>query len=85
MRFTACLAAIAIAGLAACDSPPAQNSPPQENLVNATRTDQAFPSGATGNDIITGGDVTAEGVGNSDASANTIGGGQNGSEQTNGQ
>ena len=58
MRFTAVLAAIATGLIAACDSPPAQNSPPEEDLVNATATDQAFPSEATGNDIITGDDAT---------------------------
>jgi hypothetical protein len=56
MRSTAAFAAIALA-LAACNSPPAQQSPPEENLVNATATDQAFPSQATGNDIVTGDDA----------------------------
>ena len=58
MRLTAAFAAIATALLSACESPPAQNSPPEENLVNATEVDQAFPSQASGNDIITGEDTT---------------------------
>lgn len=74
MRFTAAFAALAIAALAACDSPPMQNSPPEDNLVNATRTDQAFPSEATGNDIITGDDVGQGGAGN--ASGGSQGAGQ---------
>lgn len=47
---------ILLAGLAvsACDSPPSQ----QGNLVNATQTDQAFPSAADGNDIIAGSQTT---------------------------
>lgn len=62
MRSTAALAAIATALLAACDSPPAQNTPPEGNLVNATATDQAYPSTADGNQIITGsGTVNAPG------------------------
>jgi hypothetical protein len=63
MRSTVALAAIAIGMLAACDSPSAQ-SPPEDNLINATDTDQAFPSQATGNDIITGDDATQGGSGN---------------------
>jgi hypothetical protein len=57
LRYTSAVAAIAAVMLAACDSPPAQQ-PQESNLVNATQTDQAFPSGTGGNDIITG---TAEG------------------------
>lgn len=70
MRHTAALAA-AIALLAGCDSPPAQ--PPQDsNLVNATATDQAFPSGAEGNEIITGsGTVNTPGSGASSGGGNT--------------
>ena len=75
MRFTAGIAALATAALAGCDSPPMQNSPPEENLVNATRTDQAFPSEATGNDIITGDDVAQGGAGNA-TSGQEPGGGQ---------
>ena len=63
MRSTAAFAAIALGLLAACESPPAQ-TPPEENLVNATQTDQAFPSQATANDIITGDDVTQGRAGN---------------------
>lgn len=47
------LTGLAVSG---CDSPPPQ--PQDSNLVNATRTDQAFPSGADGNDIITGSGTT---------------------------
>ncbi|MBA2770569.1 MAG: hypothetical protein H0U34_00925 [Sphingomonas sp.] len=43
-------------GLGGCDSPPPQ--PQDSNVINATRTDQAFPSGAGGNDITTGSGAT---------------------------
>lgn len=43
---------VLVAALAGCDSPRPQ--PQEANVVNATRTDQAFPSTATGNDIVTG-------------------------------
>lgn len=43
---------IAGLGLAACDSPPSQ--PQDDNVVDATLSDQAYPSTATGNDIVTG-------------------------------
>lgn len=48
-----------LAGFAvsACDSPSSQLQ--QSNVVNATRTDQAFPSGAGGNDIVTGSGTAA--------------------------
>jgi hypothetical protein len=39
-------------GLAACNAPPSQ--PQDSNLVNATLSDQAYPSTAQGNDIVTG-------------------------------
>ena len=56
MRSTAVFALLA-AGLAACGSPPSQ--PQDTNVVNGTVTDQAFPSGAEGNDIITGSNSAA--------------------------
>jgi hypothetical protein len=57
------------AGLtAACDSPPAQTGQ-DTNLVNATQNDQAFPSQATGNDVITGEDTTTGRVGNASGAA----------------
>ena len=63
MRVTAVLTAISFGLLGACDSPPAQ-SPPEGNLINATATDQAFPTQTTGNDIVTGDDTTQGGAGN---------------------
>ena len=56
MRSTAVFALLA-AGLAGCGSPPSQ--PQDTNVVNGTVTDQAFPSGAEGNDIITGSNAAA--------------------------
>ena len=83
MRSTVALTAIALGLLGACDSPPAQ-SPSEGNLINATQIDQAFPSQATGNDIITGDDTTQGGSGNA-AGAGTAqqpqGGGQPGQQQ----
>ena len=74
MRSTAAIAAIATLALAACDSPPMDNAPPEENLVNATATDQAFPSTADGNQIITGeGEGVPTGAEASDASAGSNG------------
>ena len=75
MRLQAGFAALAIAILSACDSPPMQNSPPEENLVNATLTDQAYPSEATANDIITGDEVVADSAGNATGPGNAAGGG----------
>ena len=85
MRLRAGFAALAIAALAACDSPPTQNTPPEDNLVNATRTDQAYPSEATGNDIITGQDVTQGGGGNATGAAASSGGSQGTGQQSGGQ
>ena len=53
--------------------------------MNATRTDQAYPSEATGNDIITGDEVVAPGAGNATTTGNTVNGGQDGGQQTNAQ
>ena len=51
MRMTGLIFAAGL-GLAACDSPPPQ--PQDSNVVNATLSDQAYPSTAGGNDIVTG-------------------------------
>lgn len=51
MRSTAVIA-IAAAALAGCGSPSPE--PQDSNVVNGTLTDQAYPSGAASNDIITG-------------------------------
>ena len=56
MRSIALLVLTAVT-LPGCDSPPPQ--PQQDNLVNATQSDQAFPSSASGNDVISGEDTTA--------------------------
>ena len=69
MRSTAVFAFLA-AGLAGCGSPPSQ--PQDTNVVNGTVTDQAFPSGAEGNDIITGSDAAA-GAGDASTTNNSSG------------
>ncbi len=51
MRSTG-LILLASFAVSACDSPPMQTEP--SNIVNATRTDQAFPSSADGNAIVSG-------------------------------
>ena len=52
MRPTIAIAAVSLL-LSGCDSPPAQQVQ-DENLVDATLTDQAYPSAAGGNQAITG-------------------------------
>lgn len=51
MRMTGLILAAGL-GLGACDSPPPK--PQDSNVVNATLSDQAYPSSAGGNDIVTG-------------------------------
>ena len=76
MRLKAGFAFIATAIVASCDAPPAQNTPPESNVVNAVVTDQAYPSGADGNQIITGsGTVNAPG-GSVPSGGTPAGGGQ---------
>ena len=67
MRPIVALTAFAAGLTAACDSTPAPTG--HTNLVNATQNDQAFPSQATGNDVITGEDTTTGGVGNASGAA----------------
>lgn len=91
MRSTAALAAIGTALLTACDSPPAQNTPPESNLVDATATDQAYPSTADGNQIISGSGVvnapgaSVPGGGTPAGSGVTTTGGQQGADSPAGE
>ena len=86
MRPTAALAAFATLLAAGCDSPPAQNAPPENEVVNATLTDQAYPSGADGNQIITGSGMDTDGPpgpGNAPQGADAAGGRGGGEGQGN--